>query len=114
MNAYNAVAPMLSESIINLAWLAIAMIATAGVVVRRRDSRTVFALLGIVALLFPIISITDDFSADKTLLEEVIAVLAVAAVIVALRALFSLSAAPLVAVPVHRTVLSDPRSPPRG
>ena len=114
MNAYNAVATMLSESILNLAWLTIALTAIAGIVLRRRDARTITALIGIIALLFPIISITDDFSADKTLFEEVVAVLAAVCAVVALRALFNLATAPLVVAPVHRAVLSDPRSPPRG
>jgi hypothetical protein len=112
MNAYND-GWMMTESILNIAWLVIAFAASAGVLSRRRDPRAVFALLGVLALLFPIISISDDFSADKTL-EEVLAVLAVVVTAVALMALFRLTATPASLVPVHRVVLSDPRSPPRG
>ena len=112
MNAYNDWW-MVTESILNIAWLVIAFAAGAGALSRRRDPRTLFAVAGILALLFPIISISDDFSADWTL-EQAVAVLAVMAAVVALMALFRLPVAPTVAVVVHRVVLSDPRSPPRG
>jgi Na+/H+ antiporter NhaD/arsenite permease-like protein len=104
---------MLTESLLNLVWLVIAVTASAGVLSRRRDPRTIAALLGALVLLFPIISISDDFSADKTL-EEAVAVLTILIGAVALIALFRLATAPRLAVAVHRVVLSDPRSPPRG
>jgi uncharacterized membrane protein len=103
----------MTESILNIAWLVIAFAAGAGVLSRRRDPRAIFALLGVIALLFPIISISDDFSADRTL-EEAVAVLAVIIIVAALTALFRLTTVPIPAVAIHRVVLSDPRSPPRG
>jgi len=112
MSAYND-GLMMTESLLNIAWLVIALAASAGVLSRRRDPRTIAALLGVLILLFPIISISDDFSADRTL-EQPVAVLAVVAGAVALIALFRLAALPSAAVAVHRVVLSDPRSPPRG
>jgi hypothetical protein len=112
MNAYNE-GLMMTESILNIAWLVIAFAAGAGVLSRRRDPRTIFAVLGVLALLFPIISISDDFSADKTL-EESVAVLVIVIGVVALMALFRLAMVPVPAVAIHRVVLSDPRSPPRG
>jgi len=112
MNAYND-GLMMTESLLNIAWLVIALAATAGVLSRRRDPRTIAALLGALILLFPIISISDDFSADKTL-ERAVAVLAVVTAAVALIALFRLAIGQSAAVVVHRVVLSDPRSPPRG
>lgn len=111
MNAYND-GWMMTESILNIAWLVIAFAASAGVLSRRRDPRAIFALLGVLALLFPIISISDDFSADRTL-EEVLAVLAVVISVAALIALFRLTTVPIPAVAIHRVVLFDPRSPPR-
>ena len=113
MNAYNAMEPMLTESLLNLAWLAIAFLASVTVLSRRRDPRTIVALLGVLALLFPIISISDDFNADRTL-EETVAVLVILCAVVSLIALFRLTVLPLTPPPVHRVVLSDPRSPPRG
>ena len=112
MNAYND-GWMMTESILNIAWLVIAFAASAGVLSRRRDPRAIFAVLGVLALLFPIISISDDFSADKTL-EESLAVLAVTIIVGALTALFRLTGVAAPALAVHRVVLSDPRSPPRG
>jgi uncharacterized membrane protein len=112
MNAYND-GWMVTESILNIAWLVIAFAASAGVLSRRRDPRAMFAVAGILALLFPIISISDDFSADWTI-EQAVAVLAIVVAVVSLMALFRLAAVPSLAVAVHRVVLSDPRSPPRG
>jgi len=68
MNEYNVVAGTnLTEPILNLAWLAVALVATIVVLSRRRDARTVSVLICGLALLFPIISASDDFNADKTL-----------------------------------------------
>lgn len=112
MNAYNEWW-MVTESILNIAWLVIAVAASAGVLSRRRDPRAIFAVFGVLALLFPIISISDDFNADQTL-EQALAVLVVIVAAVSLMALFRLAAVPTLALAVHRVVLSDPRSPPRG
>jgi hypothetical protein len=97
---------------LNLAWLTVAILAAAGVLSCRRD-RAFGAVVCALALLFPIISLSDDLSADNTL-EEALAVLVVVSAVVILIAIGRLSSAPVVLQPLHRTVLCDPRSPPRG
>ncbi|MGZ4808621.1 MAG: hypothetical protein ACXVH7_09480 [Thermoanaerobaculia bacterium] len=113
MYAYNAAGTNLTEPILNLAWLTIAIVASTVVLSRQRNARTIAALVCGLALLFPIISISDDFNSDGTI-EEMVAVLTVIVAAVVLIALFRLGSVSLVPQPIHRTVLSDPRSPPRG
>ncbi len=113
MYAYNAAGTNLTEPILNLAWLTIAIFASSVVLSRRRNARTIAALICALALLFPIISISDDFNSDGTL-EEMVAVLTIIVAAVVLIALFRLGSVSLVPQPIHRTVPSDPRSPPRG
>ena len=113
MNAYNAAELIVTEPLLNLAWFAVALVGTGWLLARRRDGRALAALLCALALLFPIISVTDDFSGG-TSLEEIVAILTAIAAGVALTALFRLAAATSVVAPIHRTVSSDPRSPPRG
>jgi hypothetical protein len=114
MYEYNVFAGTnLTEPILNLAWLTVAFVAATVVLSRRRDARAVSALICALALLFPIISASDDFSADRTL-EETPAVLAIIVAAVVLIALFRLGSVSVVPEPHHCTVLSDPRSPPRG
>jgi hypothetical protein len=98
---------------LNLAWLTVATLAAAGVLSRRRDARVFGAIVCALALLVPIISLSDDLSADNTL-EEALAVLVVVSAVVILIAIGRLSSAPVVLQSLHRTVLCDPRSPPRG
>jgi len=102
-----------TESLLNLAWLTVAFAASAGVLAHRHDRRALAALLCGLALLFPIISVSDDSSGGKTL-EEIVAVLTAIAAIGVLTALFHVPVAPPVLVPIRRTIPSDPRSPPRG
>jgi len=114
MNEYNALAGTnVTEPILNRGWGAVALVATTVLLSRRRDARTVSVLICGLALLFPIISASDDFSADKTL-EEAVAVLTIVTAAVVLIALFRLGSVSMVPVAVHCTVFSDPRSPPRG
>jgi hypothetical protein len=107
----------MAEQILNVLWL---MIATFAFTVelpridRRRRVVAALALAGIVALLFPIISISDDLSADAAAQE----VLAVLFTVVGLIVVF-LSATRLVMIAPARLAFatyesSDPRSPPRG
>jgi len=113
MDTYNALGTNLTESLLNFAWLVTAAAAMLGVLSSRRDGRAVSALLCGLALLFPIISASDDFSADRAI-EETLAVLTVVVAAVVLTALFRLASEKMVLEPLHRTVPSDPRSPPRG
>jgi len=64
---------MTIETALNLAWVAIAVTAMVAVPQRSRHAR--LALICALALLFPIISISDDLSADRETLERAVAVL---------------------------------------
>ena len=95
----------------NLSWLAVAVAAFCWT--PRRSTRATLALACAVALLFPIISIADDF-VDNDAMDQVQAIAVVPVIVIA--ALIALAAveverrsrAALLAV-VH----ADPRSPPR-
>jgi hypothetical protein len=105
----------LIEQILNLAWLAIAIFAFAVLLpsVPRRRGLAAVALAGTLALLFPIISISDDLSADSVAQEVLAVLLALAGLVVLFVALMRLASisSPL---QVLATIAScDPRSPPR-
>lgn len=98
------------ETALNIAWLACATAAL--IAAPRCTPRVRIALFCSVALLFPIISITDDFSSDSALMDALaLAVFVmIAIVLVELRHVHSAAA------PAYRhafRTLSDPRSPPR-
>ena len=57
------------ELILNIIWLAIALVAMGAAIWQRRRVWIGFALLCVVALLFPIISITDDLHWDAVFAE---------------------------------------------
>jgi hypothetical protein len=62
------------ELALNLVWLGV--VATAFVLVPKRRSTLVwFALIAASALLFPIISVSDDFNADRTVNDAAAAIL---------------------------------------
>ncbi len=98
------------ELLLNLTWLTI--VATSFLLVPKRSGQVWLVLACIAALLFPIISASDDMNADRTFNDAAAAivvslVLAVAFVTVArLRATRFTRYAVLIATP------SDPRSPP--
>jgi hypothetical protein len=69
----------MSEQLLNLAWVVIAIVSFAALLPRRRDVRAIAVLAFMLALLFPIVSATDDISGDRSL-EQAVAVLAVIAV----------------------------------
>jgi drug/metabolite transporter (DMT)-like permease len=64
------------EQLLNLAWVAIAIASFAMLLPRRRDLRAIAAVTFALALLFPIISATDDLTSNDPILEEALAVLA--------------------------------------
>src|SRR5436305_7390912 len=104
--------PMI-ELFFNVVWLAVAV--AAFTVVPRRSSRATLGIACILALLFPIISVSDDLALDGNSLEEALAIivcmLLLAVALIALARVERAIAAPaliLVAIP------SDPRSPPRA
>ena len=99
------------ETILNIAWLGIAMLAF--VAAPRCTPRMRIALFCAVALLFPIISVSDDLGANTWAFDDAVA-LAIAIVIAVLFvaiARFHDVAAPVYAVATITP--SDPRSPPR-
>lgn len=101
------------EQILNLIWIAIALGTAAVVLPKRRDLRTIAALVCFIGLLFPIVSASDDMLADRTLLDVYAAVLVGLVLAVSLVLISRLAA--------HRPLMqllasqphSDPRSPPR-
>lgn len=101
------------ETVLNLIWCAIAVGAFA--VTPRRNGRALVALACAIALLFPIISITDDLSADATTLERAIAILVELIVLMAMFiALGNLEDRRVRRAAILISTPSDPRSPPRN
>ena len=99
------------ELALNLLWMAI--VATGFVLVpKRRSSIVWFALIATAVLLFPIISVSDDFNADRAFNDSVGAIVAMIVLFVAFVAIGRLRTHPLTAVTVHVATPSDPRSPP--
>jgi hypothetical protein len=99
------------EIFLNLLWVTIA---TAGMLSTRRRSRRVALALGcLLALLFPIISVSDDLLADRNATEEALA-LVVEAVILAVGFVALANVQPLRTRPaaLYHVPLTDPRSPP--
>lgn len=102
----------MTELILNLVWAAIAL--GAFVFAPRRDARSLVALGCLVALLFPIVSVSDDLNVNAaSFFETLAAILAAACVFFALvamsRVVFEAHVAPSFVFVVH----ADPRSPPR-
>jgi hypothetical protein len=104
--------PMI-ELLFNAAWLAVVL--AAFTVVPRRSTRATLGIACVLVLLFPIISVSDDFALDGNSLEEALAIvvtmllLAVAFLVIArVQDVIAAPALILVAIP------SDPRSPPRA
>ena len=99
------------ELALNLIWVAV--VATGFVLVPKRRSRVVwFALIATAAVLFPIISVSDDFNADRTTNDTAAALVAIMVLSVAFVAIARLqSSAPRVYAALVATP-SDPRSPP--
>lgn len=101
---------MTMELTLNLIWLAIAV--TAFVVMPKRSAKVVLAVAIVVAILFPIISASDDINAIQTF-NDAVATLAVTIVLtIALLAIARLRAISLPRYAVLVATPSDPRSPP--
>ena len=98
---------------LNLIWLALVVVTM--ILVPRRSVAATIALVCILALLFPIISASDDFSADRETLERaalaIICTLLLAA-FVALTPIGRLERRRERIALVHVATPSDPRSPP--
>ena len=98
------------ELTLNLIWLAVA--ATTFIVAPKHDRRTWLALLCGVALLFPIISASDDMSADRMLLDVAAALLVGVGIVIGLIAIARVRTTQQWRYAVALSTPSDPRSPP--
>lgn len=101
------------ELFLNLLWLAIC--GAAVIAVPRRSTRVLLTLLCAAAILFPIVSVSDDLNLDRDSLEEALAVIVTPTVLViAMIVLARLDPIRLLAPTITVMVSCDPRSPPRG
>jgi hypothetical protein len=98
------------ELTLNLIWLAVAV--AAFMLAPRRSRRTTIAVACGMALLFPIISATDDFSTDITFNDAAAAIIVTIVLCMALVAIARVRASNASAYIVHLATPSDPRSPP--
>jgi len=99
------------ELALNLIWLAIAT--TGFLVVPKRSRLTWFALIAVAALLFPILSVSDDIHQPWVFVDAATApVVAMISFAVALIAIARLRSFPATVYAVHVATPSDPRSPP--
>lgn len=104
-----------AELILNLAWVAVAL--TAFIIllpqaVARRRKHAIAALLCCAALLFPIISVSDDLGADRVTFEVLAAVLVAIALVIGLTAIARITVRPVARVSFVVAKHADPRSPP--
>jgi hypothetical protein len=101
------------ELFLNLLWLAIA--AAALHTAPQQSKRVSFALGCALAMLFPIVSVSDDLLPDREAFEEALALVVNAVILlVALVALARVAPLRLCFAKLHLIPLTDPRSPPRG
>ena len=68
------------EQLLNLAWVALAIGSFAKLLMHRRDGKAIIALAFMMALLFPIISASDDMMNIDRAIEEALAILAAFAI----------------------------------
>jgi hypothetical protein len=105
---------MLIEQLLNVAWVVLAIGSFATLLVHRRDGRAIFALAFALALLFPIISASDDMMNVDRVIEEVLAVLAAFAIAFLLIVVARLSAETHLLPAFILTPEAETRGPPRG
>jgi len=102
-----------TELILNAVWACMAVLAFAIVKPRRHGLFAVAALAAILVILFPIVSISDDFASDQVSKELVAVLLVVIGLLLILAPLAPVEMkAQLVRLDVRATH-TDPRSPPR-
>ncbi|HEY2093420.1 MAG TPA: hypothetical protein VGJ81_16205 [Thermoanaerobaculia bacterium] len=102
------------EQLLNFAWLALAIGSFAMLLRHRRDGKAIFALAFALALLFPIISASDDMMNVDRALEEVLAVLASFAIAFILTVVARLSAETHILPALILAPEAGTRGPPRG
>jgi hypothetical protein len=101
------------EIVLNAVWLALAVGAFA--FVPRRSSRATLGVACILALLFPVISVSDDLALNASSLEEALAVVVAFLIVVCgLVALARVEPHLLQPALILIATPSDPRSPPRA
>ena len=101
------------ELFLNLLWLAICGIAV--IAVPRRSSRVLLTLLCAAAILFPIVSVSDDLNLDRDSLEQALtAIVTPAVLVIAVVVLGRLDPIRVLTPLITVMVSCDPRSPPRG
>ncbi len=101
------------ELFLNLLWLTIALGAL--LTAPRRSTRVSLALGCALALLFPIVSVSDDLLADRDSFEEALAVVVTAVIL----AIAFVAVARIETIRPRRVTLllvpsADPRSPPQS
>ena len=98
------------ELTLNLIWLSVAAI---GLLLARKRSRRVSLIIACAAaLLFPIISASDDLNSDRTFNDPAAALVVALVLTVAFVAIARLRSFPAAVYAVHVATPSDPRSPP--
>jgi hypothetical protein len=98
------------ELTLNLIWLAIAV--AAFMLAPRRSRHSTIALACGLALLFPIISATDDFNTDIAFNNSAAAIVVAVVLCMALMAIARIRALSASAYVIPLATPSDPRSPP--
>lgn len=101
------------EQLLNMTWLALAIGSFATLLRHRRDGRAFLALAFAMALLFPIISASDDLMNIDRALEEVVAILAAFAIAFILIVVARLSAEPQRIPALILAPEAGTRGPPR-
>jgi hypothetical protein len=104
----------MAELLLNFAWVAVTLTAFLLLLppIERRGKHAVAALLCCAALLFPIISLSDDLGADRDTYEVLAAVLVAVALIIGLMAIARVTLRPVARVTFVVAKHADPRSPP--
>jgi hypothetical protein len=98
------------ELLLNLAWLMI--VATGFMLVPKRSGQVWLILACVAALLFPIVSASDDMNAARTFNDAAAAIVVSLVLVVAFVTIARLRAAQFTRYAVHVATPSDPRSPP--
>jgi hypothetical protein len=98
------------ELLLNLAWVSI--VATSFLFVPRRSARVWLVLACVAALLFPIISASDDMNADRTFNDPAAAIVVSLVLVVAFVTVARLRATRFSRYAILVATPSDPRSPP--
>jgi len=104
-----------AELVLNLAWVAVTLTAFLVLLPQARERRgkhAIAALLCCAALLFPIISLSDDLGADRDTYEVLAAVLVCISLIIGLTAIARITVRPVARISFVIAKHADPRSPP--